>query len=438
MARIQYRRRLRSRIIISFALFGFALTALFAIATLYMRARLEDQLINNTLAREVKNFVDFKRENPDPNAPYKLSSYDIDIKGPAFFANVPFSRQKYDETGVYDIEELGSEGKMRPYKLAVYKDADYWAFMRLDISTQKLNERQLLTGLGFAVLAFAILSLVIGQWLSRRVMSPVAHLAERISEMRQSGKPEHLAPHFANDEVGQVAAALDGYYDRLTALVERDREFNADVSHELRTPLAVISSTTELLLSSEAITDKLRDRLMRIDRAAKQSTELTNALLLLSRSERSAPVDGETTDVAKIVDQVIEVYRSHLGRKPVDVRVEIMQPVEVVAPSSVVAVALGNLIGNAFKYTPKGEVIITIGAGRGKVTIEDSGPGIKPEDAEKLFERGVRGQNSAGSKGAGLGLAIVRRLCELYDWRVSLAPRPQGGATATLDFRLRA
>jgi signal transduction histidine kinase len=199
----------------------------------------------------------------------------------------------------------------------------------------------------------------------------------------------------------------------------------------------VISSTTELLLSSDEISDKLRDRLMRIDRAAKQSTELTNALLLLSRSERSAPIDGETTDVAKIVDQVIEVYRSHLGRKPVEVRVEVMQPVEVVAPSSVVAVALGNLIGNAFKYTPKGEVIITIGAGRGKVTIEDSGPGIKPEDAEKLFERGVRGQNSAGSKGAGLGLAIVRRLCELYDWRVSLAPRPQGGATATLDFRLR-
>lgn len=437
MARVQYRRRLRSRIIISFALFGFALTALFAVATLYMRARLEDQLINNTLEREVKNFVDFKRENPDPNAPYKLSSYDIDIKGVNFFANVPFSRQQYDKTGVYDIEEVGSEGRLRPYKLAVYKDADYWAFLRLDISTQKLNERQLLTGLGIAVLVFAVLSLVIGRWLSRRVMSPVTHLAERISEMRQSGKPEHLAAHFANDEVGQVAAALDGYSDKLTALVERDREFNADVSHELRTPLAVISSTTELLLSSDAISDKLRDRLKRIDRAAKQSTELTNALLLLSRSERSAPVDGETTDVAKIVDQVIEVYRSHLGRKPVDVRVEVMQPVEVVAPSSVVAVALGNLIGNAFKYTPKGEVIITVGAGRGKVTIEDSGPGIKAEDAERLFERGVRGQNSAGSKGAGLGLAIVRRLCELYDWRVSLAPRPQGGATATLDFRLR-
>ena len=72
----------------------------------------------------------------------------------------------------------------------------------------------------------------------------------------------------------------------------------------------------------------------------------------------------------------------------------------------------------------------------GKVTVEDSGPGIKAEDAEKLFERGIRGEGATG-KGAGLGLAIVRRLCELYDWRVSLAPRPQGGAVATLDFRLR-
>jgi signal transduction histidine kinase len=122
----------------------------------------------------------------------------------------------------------------------------------------------------------------------------------------------------------------------------------------------------------------------------------------------------------------------------VEVRCVVEQPIEVVAPSSVVAVALGNLIGNAFKYTQQGEVVITVGAGRGKVTVEDSGPGIKAEEAEKLFERGVRGDSAAGSKGAGLGLAIVRRLCELYDWRVSLAPRPQGGAVATLDFRLRA
>src|SRR5882724_2080025 len=146
MARIQYRRRLRSRIIISFALFGLALTALFAAATIYMRARLEDQLINNTLEREVKNFADFKRHNPDPDAPWGMTIYLASIYGANKFANVPFAWQQYN-TGVYDIEQLGDEGKIRPYKLAVFKDADYWAFLRLDQSTQKLGERQLLTSL---------------------------------------------------------------------------------------------------------------------------------------------------------------------------------------------------------------------------------------------------------------------------------------------------
>ncbi|HEX7915940.1 HAMP domain-containing sensor histidine kinase [Rudaea sp.] len=435
----KFRRRLRSRIIISFALFGFGLTALFAAATLYMRARLEDQLVNNDLGRQVKNFVDFKRDNQDENAQWNPPQYDPVpyIASARNFSRVPFDLQKYDTTGVYDVELPGTDGKVRPHKLAVYKDADYWAFLWNDYGPQKLNEHQLYRGLVVSVFVFGVLSLLIGFWLSRRVMRPVTDLAQRIRTLRQKGKPEPLAPHFAEDEVGELAAAFDDYSRRMTAIVVRDRDFNADVSHELRTPLAVISGTTELLLASDRIDDKIRERLKRVERAAKQSTELTNALLHLSRSERGAPNDGETTDVAKVVEQVIDVYRSHIGRKPIDVHLEVEQPLEVVAPSSVISVALGNLIGNAFKYTQKGDVIITVGARRGVVTVEDSGPGIKQEDADKLFQRGVRGESSEGTSGAGLGLAIVIRLCELYDWKVSLAPRPQGGAVATLDFRLR-
>ena len=138
--------------------------------------------------------------------------------------------------------------------------------------------------------------------------------------------------------------------------------------------------------------------------------------------------------MARVAEQVIDAHKPHLGNKPVEVRLEVEGTLEVVAPSSVVAVALGNLIGNAFKYTPRGEVVVRVGDG--KVVVEDSGPGIALADAERLFERGIRGEGATG-KGAGLGLAIVRRLCELYEWRVSLRPRPQGGAAATLDFRQR-
>ena len=282
------------------------------------------------------------------------------------------------------------------------------------------------------VLCFIVLSWLIGRWLSVRVMSPVSDLAARLERFQRTGVREPLAPHFADDEVGQLARALDDYADRLTDLVERDREFNADVSHELRTPLAVIATTTELLLASE-LPDKARDRMKRIERAVRQSTELTDALLLLSRRERRGPSNGEITDVGRVVEQVVDVNRPHLGSKPVQVHVVNEESITVPAPSSVVAVALSNLIGNAFKYTQQGEVTVLVGHGR--VAVEDTGPGIKAEDAQRLFQRGVRGD--AGGKGAGLGLAIVLRLCELYGWTVSLAPRPQGGAVAVLQFDRR-
>lgn len=426
---MRYRRRLRSRIIISFALFGLGLTALFAAATLYMRGRLEDQLVNSTLERELRHFVDFKRANPDPAAPWAMSLYRAQIVRAGRTATVPLAWQKYD-AGVYDIEDVGSEGTLRPFKLAVYKDDQYWAYLWFDVSTQKLGQRQLVVAIAAAVFVFALLSLLLGFWLSARVMSPVTDLVQRVRAMSDSGQPRLLRAHFANDEVGQLAEALDAYSTRLTEMVQRDREFNADVSHELRTPLAVIASTTELLQASSDLADKPRERLKRIERAVRQCSELIDALLLLSRRERQAPTDGETTDVARIVEQVVDSQRPHIANKPVAVRIEIDEPLEVVAPSSVVAVALSNLIGNAFKYTPAGEVIITVGHGR--VSVEDTGPGIAAEDAERLFERGVRGTKVG--KGGGLGLAIVRRLCELYGWQVALAPRPQGGATATLGF----
>ncbi len=428
---LKQRRRLRSRIFISFVVFGLALTSLFAVATVYMRARLEDQLINNTLQKQVDRFVEFKRKNPAPDALFFFPLVKMYIASRRHFPNVPFEWQQYSKTGVYDITERDSAGHLVPYKLAVYRGENYWAFLRYDISSQREGEQQLLVALIVAVLMFGALSVVIGSWLSRRVMHPVSELATRLRASRRSGGLQKLAPHFADDEVGELARALDEYAERLTGMVRRDHEFNADVSHELRTPLAVIASTTELMLSMPDLGEKVRERLKRIERAGRQAGEIIDALLLLSRAERQGPADGETTDVAKAAADVLELQRPQLRNKPVEVSLDVEAPLVVHAPASVVSVALSNLVGNAFKYTQQGDVRVRVQEGR--VLVEDSGPGVKPEDAEHLFERGVRGEGVKGA-GAGLGLAIVRRLCDLYGWRVRLAPRPEGGAVAILEF----
>ena len=191
---MQYRRRLRSRIIISFALFGLGLTALFAVATIYVRARLEDQFINSTLAREVQSFADFKRENPSPDAPWQLSLYQARIFSARRFSNVPLAWQKFD-SGVYDLADYDDKGHLRPYKLAVSKSDDLWAFLQQDVSAQKLSERQLLIALIATVILFAVFSLFMGLWLSSRVMSPVTELARRLRELRKSGNYAPMAPN---------------------------------------------------------------------------------------------------------------------------------------------------------------------------------------------------------------------------------------------------
>lgn len=262
-------------------------------------------------------------------------------------------------------------------------------------------------------------------------MKPVSDLAALLDTLTEDSKPERLSEHFADDEVGQLATALDSYADRLHHLVERDREFNADVSHELRSPLTVITGATELLLAQPDLEPKMRTRLLRIARAARQSADITTALLHMVRAEQGIDTDSTAQNVGRVVNEVVHLYEPLVGNKSLALRVEEEERVSVIAPESVIAVTVGNLIGNAMRYTAEGEVVITIGNGR--VKVEDTGPGIPEQDLERVFDRHYRGQNITG-KGAGLGLAIVKRLCELYGWSIHFSNRATGGLCAELRF----
>jgi signal transduction histidine kinase len=292
------------------------------------------------------------------------------------------------------------------------------------------GEEQFRRAVSGSVVLFTLLSLLIGWWSASRVMSPVSDLAKRLGRSGGSTSPAPLAPHFPDDEVGELAKALDDYASRLTEVVQRDREFNADVSHELRTPLAVIRGAVELLLSRPELDEKTRARLLRIQRAEQQCTDLISALLLLSRNERG----HGNTDVAKVAEQLLDAHRVQMGAKPLQLRLEgDAGQVVVDAPEAAVNVALGNLVGNAVKYTQQGEVVVRLR--EDAVEVIDSGPGLSAEDAARLFERGYRGTHAEHSQGGGIGLSIVRRLCALYDWSVRVVPGEHQGVVATLSFR---
>jgi len=420
-----YRRRLRSRIVLSFLIFGTLLSVLFALSTLFLQNYLEDQLIGATLKQELDDYVSQLRRDPTVVEPFytRIQGY---ITRPGDPNQTVNAQVRALESGVHDVK-MGSGA----FKAAVRKEEDLWAFLIYDVSDNQLLKRRLVFALIGVVLLFSVWSFTLGAWSSKRVMKPVTDLADRLDTLSEESKPERLSEHFADDEVGQLAAALDSYADRLHHLVERDREFNADVSHELRSPLTVITGATELLLAQPELEPKVRTRLLRIARAARQSADITTALLHLVRAEQGIDKDSTAHNVGKIVGEVVHLYEPLVGSKPLELKVKEEDRVSVIAPEAVVAVTVGNLIGNAMRYTSEGEVAITIGNGR--VTVDDTGPGIPEEELEHVFERHYRGQNITG-KGAGLGLAIVKRLCELYGWSIQFSNREAGGLRAELRF----
>jgi signal transduction histidine kinase len=426
-----YRRRLRTRIILAFVLLGCGLTSLFALATMYLRNTLEQQLIEEQLEREVQNLV--AQVEADPEQPPFFLLYDARTWSQKnAYKTDPHYRDL--APGLHEVRQVAPDGSIHVYKVAIGRGVSpdgkpFTSLVRYDVtdaaaSSEKLEQWMLLT-----VIVFSVFSLLVGWWSASRVMSPVSELANRLRGSGRSAEPEALALHLPDDEVGELAKALDDYATRLTEVVQRDREFNADVSHELRTPLAVVKGAVELLLSRPELEDKTRARLLRIQRAEQQCTDLISALLLLSRNERG----HGAADVARIAEQLLDMHRAQLGGKPLQLRLQGEHGLVVDAPAAAVAVALGNLIGNAVKYTAAGEVVVQLLPNA--VEVVDSGPGLTAEDAARLFERGYRGTHAEHTQGGGIGLSIVRRLCDLYGWNVRVVPGPDHGVVATLSFQ---
>jgi len=422
---MQLRHRLRSRIIFSFLLFGTLLSVLFAAAVLFLQSWLEDALIARTLEEELDQYLAELRRNPSVVEPFysRIQGY---VTRPGRPDIVPEAFRELP-SGVHDVT---SGDKV--YKAAVSKDEDFWAFLTYDVSENRELSRRLVWALAGAVLFFSLLSLALGLWSAGRVMAPVSNLARRLDALEGTERQLDMARHFADDEVGQLAGVVDEYSHKLNELVERDKAFNADVSHELRTPLSVISGATELLLAQPDLPAKQRERLLRIARAARQCTDITTALLHLVRAERGSAGEASNQDVGQIVEQLAQNYRPLIEGRALELKVLQHAKLNVIAPEAVIAVVLGNLLGNAIRYTQEGAVEVEVQTG--SVRIMDTGPGIDPDELPHIFDRHFRGRGSGG-KGSGLGLSIVKRLCDLYGWRIDFANRAdRSGLVVSISF----
>jgi signal transduction histidine kinase len=241
-----------------------------------------------------------------------------------------------------------------------------------------------------------------------------------------------VAARYADDEVGQLATTFDAYLQQLEEFVRREQEFTADASHELRTPLTVINGASELLLENRELPERARRQLERIARAGERMSQMLESLLLLARETPTGQDDRQPPyPVEEVVMEVVEQHRFMTREKAVTLRCDIVAGFILQSSRTALAIVLSNVVRNAINYTEQGEVVVRVT--EGCIEISDSGVGIPANELEHIFDRHYRGSN-ARQGGSGIGLSIVKRICDRQHWQIDIASEPGHGTHVRLQF----
>jgi signal transduction histidine kinase len=277
-----------------------------------------------------------------------------------------------------------------------------------------------LSGLGAALLAVAAAAL-----LTRRGLQPLRRLADAAGEIERTADPSRRLPETGvADEIGQLTGVLNRMLASLETARASERRFLADASHELRTPVTALLGNVEFAARHGADEEVIAD----LKRDAARLARLVDDLLVLERSG-AAQQDLEPVDLARLVSDVVAAHPD--GR----VVVGSVEPAEVQGEADALARVLENLIENGLVHGPPGgrvTVALERRGDRALLMVSDEGPGPRPEEHERLFERFWRGPASSERPGSGLGLAIVSAVAERHSGRVTV-----DGSLFTVDLPSR-
>lgn len=292
---------------------------------------------------------------------------------------------------------------------------------------------------GILPLLISLLLIYICAWWvyrqSGKVLSPILWLAKKFEKF-DPAHPDATQinigdiPGDIDWEIEKLSYALDNYSRRIKNFVERERTFTRDASHEFRTPLTVIRMATDILNNDQALSDKALKSVDRIKRAATDMEELIQAFLLLARE-----IDNEFEEQDVSINRLVkeELAKSEELLKNKQLKVNTVDNAELVISSSekVLSIVIGNLLRNAIMYTEQGTVELVVN--QDNVQINDTGVGISEQHMKKIFQPHYRAEHGE-REGYGVGLAIVKRLSDRFNWPVSIDSEVGKGTQITIKF----
>jgi two-component system OmpR family sensor kinase/two-component system sensor histidine kinase QseC len=267
-------------------------------------------------------------------------------------------------------------------------------------------------------------------------LRPVRRLEQEVTQ-RNAGALDPVSERNLPDEIAPVASAINSLLAKLRRAFAVQRAFVADAAHELRSPLTALKIQLQVL--ERAPDDNAKaTALAKLNEGVDRASHLIEQLLVAARTEATeAPTSMQPLDVAEAMRRAMADVFTLAEHKQITLDFDAPDNLMIAADSDAIKILMRNLLDNAVRYTPSGGTVKAKAAREGDrivLTIDDSGPGIPQQDRQHVFERFVRGE-TAGQKGSGLGLSIVKNIVEQHQGSITLADSQLGGLRVMVMFQ---
>jgi signal transduction histidine kinase len=340
---------------------------------------------------------------------------------------------KFSEGGEED--EDWHEGAARA--LAVALPGGYRLLVGRDLHEREDLREHTLQALTVMIGLSLLLALTSGLVVSRAILRRIETISRTGRSIMAGDLSQRVPLTGRGDEFDQLAINLNAMLDRIQRLMEGMRQVTDNVAHDLRSPLTRLRSRLEVTLLMQRSNNDYRTAIEQTLSDVGSVLGTFNALLSIAQVESGADRGGwQSVDLSALVRDIVELYQPLAEDKGVQFTQQIRQDLRLRGNRSLLTQAIGNLLDNAIKYTPRGGTIQLNARHRHEVievVVSDNGLGIPADMREKVLERFVRLGTSRTTPGNGLGLSLVRAVAWLHNAKLELADA-HPGLSVSLQF----
>jgi signal transduction histidine kinase len=293
------------------------------------------------------------------------------------------------------------------------------AIYKIDILRSATDSESLVEGIVLSASIIFLLLLgggaVLNYYISKKIWRPFYNILDIIKDYRPGGKPFEEIPKSSISEFGNLNRVIE----MLVTKVENDfinlKQFTENASHEIQTPLAIIKAKSELLLQQEELDQEAVKEIMSINEGVTRLSKLNQALLQLMKIENRQYQETEAIDLSGLLEQKLQRLNELIEMKNINLKTSINKNVFVNMNVSLADIMISNLLNNSIKHNVfGGELIIKLIPK--ELSIKNTGETLRI-DPQKLFDRFVK--ESTSNDSIGLGLSLVKQICETYNFAVS-------------------